>query len=123
MKKLIRSLFVILTVLVSVSLSQAQTITIGSFDGERSPVPFTGSSPVGGYFKLRAFLLDPSNFGPTGSVHCPVTIAPPTPTITPEYLADKTVFFTSRFRGELSASEADAIREFVARGGSVIVDA
>ena len=39
MKKLIMSLLVLLTVLVSVSLSQAQTISIGSFDGSRSPPP------------------------------------------------------------------------------------
>lgn len=111
-------------VMALVTLAQAQ-IVIGSFDAPRSRAPLTTASEVGGmgYNVLRVSLLDPDNFGPGGIVPCSVTIAAGTNEITPSYLADKNVFFTSVFTGDLSGSEAAAIDAFVANGGVVIVDA
>ena len=100
--------------------AQAATLTIGSFDDTRSRAPFATDAE---YAKLRASLLNPANFGSGGIVACDVVIAPGTPAITAAYLADKNIFFTSVFSGDLSASEATLIAAFVAGGGCVIVDA
>lgn len=99
-----------------------QTIDIGSFDGSRSRAPFATASGSLGYGQLRGSLLNPANFGLGGAVRCPVAIASPTSEITPAYLADKEVFFTSVFTGLLTAGEVAAIHSFVENGGVVIVD-
>jgi hypothetical protein len=105
-----------------VSPSQAQTITVGSLDGTRSRAPLATGSGELSSARLRAALQSPTNFGPNGLVRCSVVVASGTPVITSAYLADKNVLFTSVFTGDLSASEAAAVRAFVARGGCIIAD-
>jgi hypothetical protein len=123
MKKLIMLFFVIAAGLLFATPGQSQTITIGSFDNTRSRAPFATEVGALGYDHIRSSLQNPANFGPSGIVRCSVVIAPGTPTLTAAYLADKNILFTSVFTGDLSASEAMAVRDFVARGGCVIVDA
>lgn len=97
----------------------AQVIDIGSFNDERSRAPL----PTGTYGELRSALADPLNFGPDGIVPCTASVRDPTNEITTTYLADKDVFFTSVFTGDLTLNEQAAIYEFVMNGGVVIVDA
>lgn len=122
MKKLIMLILVLMMSVVSSVSSQAGTITIGSFDDTRAVSAFATEGFDLGYSHIRAALLNPANFGPRGIVSCDVVIAAGTPAITAAYLADKQVFFTSVFGGDLSADEATAIGDFVARGGCVIVE-
>jgi hypothetical protein len=72
---------------------------------------------------LRSALANPANFGPGGIIACSASISAATDTITAAYLADKDVFFTSVFSGDLSPAEQAAIQAFVASGGVVLVDA
>jgi len=72
---------------------------------------------------LRAALADPANFGPVGIIPRTVEICPGTPALTAAYLADKDIFFTSVFDGDLTTTEAAAIGDFVAAGKLLIVEA
>lgn len=108
-------------------------LVIGSLDGSRSRSPFATSVGNLGYAHLRGELLDPANFGPgadgvvgtpdDGIASCRVIIAPGAPVITDDYLNGKNVLFTSVFTGDLTVAEQAAVSVFVARGGTLIVDA
>lgn len=101
----------------------APVLRICSFDGSRSRAPFATATGDLGYSQMRADLLNPAKFGPSGSVHRTVVIAPGVPTITGSDLAGCSVFFTSVFTGALSGSEAHALKAAYGRGMRVITDA
>lgn len=102
----------------------APALRICSFDGTRSRAPFATATGDLGYDQLRADLLDPAKFGPTGTVHRTVVIEPGVPTITTADLAGCNVFFTSVFTGALSGSEASALAfAWRHKGMALITDA
>jgi hypothetical protein len=101
----------------------APALTVCSFDGSRSRSPFATATGDLGYDQMRADLLDPAKFGPSGTVHRTVIIAAGVPAITSSDLAGCDVFFTSVFTGALSSTEASALDLAYRKGMRVITDA
>src|SRR5437773_1754743 len=79
--------FVVIGAFTCLSAS-AGNIDIGSLDGGRSARPFLG----GDFDNIRADLLNPANFGPSGINQSTVSFAPAVSTITPANLAPLEVF-------------------------------
>lgn len=99
------------------------TIEICSFSSSRSDAPFSTAIGTLGYGQLRASLMNPANFGPAGIVKATVNIRAGVATLTAANLAGCDVFFTSRFSGALSGTEATALNAAVQGGMILLMDA
>jgi len=108
-----KRLFLLVFVL-ALSATTAGACVWGSFDATRinyAAGPLTGTA----HSQLRAIIE--ANGG---------TIAPATPTLTASYLSGVDVFYTSLLStstGVLSSAEQDALHEWIAGGGTLVVTA
>lgn len=118
-----RRLFALLCCLTAISstvmtsTAWAGPIVIGGLDSTRVYRPFSGSD----YDNLRARLLDPLRFSPTGIVPHSVNFAADVSTISAATLAGLDVFVLTEAYTTLSVSEVTAMQDFIRGGGCAVL--
>jgi RHS repeat-associated protein len=72
------------------------------------------------FAEARADLLNPANFGPTGTISRPITLRSGVDTVTPDALSGVDVFILNPIATELTPTEAVVLEQFVQDGGMLL---
>ncbi|HUP01957.1 MAG TPA: hypothetical protein VM737_10610, partial [Gemmatimonadota bacterium] len=102
-----------------------ESVSVSGFDGTRSRAPLDGGTGFDGTSTLVNALLDPDNFGASGTVSCAVELEPLVTTIAPGSLVDEfenlqvDVFFAGLTATTLTSDEAAELVAFLNAGGVV----